>query len=335
MAAAFSHQHHQDSPLALHSMVVPNTSNLMSGFFEEFSPIWSHEFLQEISPDHFQFHENETTSLHCCSCTTRNPASLTTLKFNREDEDLLSSMLLRQIHQTTPIMEKKRRKQIIGSKVPREGKGKKLENISDCMSKKAEEKKLKAHKKLPKRKVLEEVPTGFIHVRARRGEATDSHSLAERVRREKISERMKVLQSLVPSCDKVSGKALILDEIINYVQSLQNQVQFLESKLASVSPMFNDFEVDLDVNTLASDQKMCSLDPSFPHVLVLQSDNTTLRSLAETIPTSTSFLLPQEQRPDIFSQDNELPFWDMDDQKQKLATHYGLNEEPLFTDTCL
>ncbi|GJN38505.1 hypothetical protein PR202_gb27554 [Eleusine coracana subsp. coracana] len=71
----------------------------------------------------------------------------------------------------------------------------------------------------------DEAPKGYIHVRARRGQATDSHSLAERVRRERISERMRVLQALVPGCDKVTGKALILDEIINYVQSLQNQVE--------------------------------------------------------------------------------------------------------------
>ncbi|GLU10348.1 hypothetical protein SLE2022_271610 [Rubroshorea leprosula] len=43
-------------------------------------------------------------------------------------------------------------------------------------------------------------PKDYIHVRARRGQATDSHSLAERVRREKISERMKLLQDLVPGC---------------------------------------------------------------------------------------------------------------------------------------
>ncbi|KAI3823119.1 hypothetical protein L1987_04549 [Smallanthus sonchifolius] len=76
----------------------------------------------------------------------------------------------------------------------------------------------------------------YIHVRARRGQATDSHSLAERVRREKISERMKFLQDLVPGCDKVTGKAVMLDEIINYVQSLQKQVEFLSMKLATVNP---------------------------------------------------------------------------------------------------
>nr|WCO08306.1 hypothetical protein [Suaeda aralocaspica] len=81
-----------------------------------------------------------------------------------------------------------------------------------------------------------EPPKDYIHVRARRGQATDSHSLAERVRREKISERMKLLQDLVPGCDKVTGKALMLDEIINYVQSLQRQVEFLSMKLSSVNP---------------------------------------------------------------------------------------------------
>ncbi|XP_055802343.1 transcription factor BHLH089-like isoform X2 [Solanum dulcamara] len=78
-----------------------------------------------------------------------------------------------------------------------------------------------------------EPPKDYIHVRARRGQATDSHSLAERARREKISERMKILQDLVPGCNKVIGKALVLDEIINYVQSLQRQ--FLSMKLEAVN----------------------------------------------------------------------------------------------------
>lgn len=83
----------------------------------------------------------------------------------------------------------------------------------------------------------------YIHVRARRGQATNSHSLAERVRREKISERMKFLQDLVPGCSKVTGKAVMLDEIINYVQSLQRQVEFLSMKLATVNPRL-DFSIE-------------------------------------------------------------------------------------------
>ncbi|XP_039130511.1 transcription factor BHLH089-like isoform X2 [Dioscorea cayenensis subsp. rotundata] len=77
----------------------------------------------------------------------------------------------------------------------------------------------------------------YIHVRARRGQATDSHSLAERARREKISERMKILQDLVPGCNKVIGKASVLDEIINYIQALQHQ--FLSMKLEAVTSRVN------------------------------------------------------------------------------------------------
>ncbi|XP_052310099.1 bHLH transcription factor RHL1 isoform X2 [Populus trichocarpa] len=40
-------------------------------------------------------------------------------------------------------------------------------------------------------------------VRARRGQATDPHSIAERLRRERIAERMKALQELVPNANKV------------------------------------------------------------------------------------------------------------------------------------
>ncbi|XP_074316333.1 transcription factor BHLH094-like isoform X2 [Silene latifolia] len=87
----------------------------------------------------------------------------------------------------------------------------------------------------PGNKAADEPLKDYIHVRSRRGQATDSHSLAERARREKIGERMKVLQDLVPGTNKVTGKALVLDEIINYVQSLQRQVEFLSMKLETVN----------------------------------------------------------------------------------------------------
>ncbi|XP_019174884.1 PREDICTED: transcription factor bHLH74-like isoform X1 [Ipomoea nil] len=83
----------------------------------------------------------------------------------------------------------------------------------------------------------------YVHVRAKRGQATNSHSLAERVRRERISERMRLLQELVPGCNKITGKAVMLDEIINYVQSLQQQVEFLSMKLATVNPELN-FDIE-------------------------------------------------------------------------------------------
>ncbi|KAF8079741.1 hypothetical protein N665_1003s0003 [Sinapis alba] len=138
---------------------------------------------------------------------------------------------------------------------------------------------------------------GYIHVRARRGQATNSHSLAERVRREKISERMKFLQDLVPGCNKVTGKAVMLDEIINYVQSLQRQVEFLSMKLATVNPQM-DFNLE---GLLAKDvrelqlrggsssatpfpQNMSMVYPPLPHEFMQQ----TLSSMRNTISSPLS-----------------------------------------------
>ncbi|XP_018674399.2 transcription factor bHLH79 isoform X2 [Musa acuminata AAA Group] len=94
-----------------------------------------------------------------------------------------------------------------------------------------------------------------VHVRARRGQATDSHSLAERVRRERINERMRCLQGLVPGCYKAMGMAGMLDEIINYVQSLQNQVEFLSLKLSAASS-FYDCCFDMGMETLSTPQSL-------------------------------------------------------------------------------
>ncbi|CAL9190037.1 unnamed protein product [Musa hybrid cultivar] len=98
-----------------------------------------------------------------------------------------------------------------------------------------------------------EKPKEVIHVRARRGQATDSHSLAERVRRKRINERMHCLQGLVPCCHEAMGTARMLDEIINYVQSLQNQVEFLSMKLSAASSFYG---YCFDMETIATPQVM-------------------------------------------------------------------------------
>lgn len=65
-------------------------------------------------------------------------------------------------------------------------------------------------------------------VRAKRGCATHPRSIAERVRRTRISERMRKLQDLVPNSDKQTVNiADMLDEAVEYVKSLQKQVQEL------------------------------------------------------------------------------------------------------------
>ncbi|MBA0680678.1 hypothetical protein Goari_012365 [Gossypium aridum] len=86
-------------------------------------------------------------------------------------------------------------------------------------------------------------PTMRPRVRARRGQATDPHSIAERLRRERIAERIRALQELVPSVNK-TDRAVMLDEIVDYVKFLRLQVKVLSmSRLGgagAVAPLVTD-----------------------------------------------------------------------------------------------
>ncbi|KAK9929746.1 hypothetical protein M0R45_026832 [Rubus argutus] len=72
---------------------------------------------------------------------------------------------------------------------------------------------------------LEESAT--LRVRAKRGCATHPRSIAERVRRTRISDRIRKLQELVPNMDKQTNTADMLDEAVEYVKFLQKQIQEL------------------------------------------------------------------------------------------------------------
>ncbi|VFR00542.1 unnamed protein product [Cuscuta campestris] len=60
----------------------------------------------------------------------------------------------------------------------------------------------------------------------KRSRAAEVHNLSERRRRDRINEKMKALQELIPRCNK-SDKASMLDEAIEYLKSLQLQVQMM------------------------------------------------------------------------------------------------------------
>ncbi|GAV70982.1 HLH domain-containing protein [Cephalotus follicularis] len=108
---------------------------------------------------------------------------------------------------------------------------------------------------------------GKPRVRARRGQATDPHSIAERLRREKISERMKNLQELVPNSSKQSDKASVLDEIIDYVKFLQLQVKVLSmSRLGAagaVVPLITDGQTEFQGSNALSPLPLASLGVDF------------------------------------------------------------------------
>ncbi|XP_008776552.1 transcription factor bHLH130-like [Phoenix dactylifera] len=69
-------------------------------------------------------------------------------------------------------------------------------------------------------------------IRAKRGCATHPRSIAERVRRTKISERMRKLQELVPNMDKQTNTADMLDFAVVYIKDLQKQVKTLSESRA-------------------------------------------------------------------------------------------------------
>ncbi|XP_010249180.1 PREDICTED: transcription factor bHLH137-like [Nelumbo nucifera] len=249
-----------------------------------------------------------------------------------------------QVIQTeTQKMDKKRRKNRDGfssnsaqSKDVEEGKRKRQRKCNSA-SKKTEE-KTKCDKN-DEKKVAEEPPTSYVHVRARRGQATDSHSLAERARREKISERMKMLQGLVPGCDKITGKALMLDEIINYVQSLQYEVEFLSMKLASACPVFYDFGADLDISLPKPENPSSQTLPlsSEQAQVCCSTQPTTFVAATTTLDTTNNYLIldssvdcllqpGQKLNAHVFSQGNGNSLWDdAENQIQKFTTQPGFN----------
>eukprot|EP00268_Persea_americana_P049380 TRINITY_DN5294_c0_g1_i5.p1 TRINITY_DN5294_c0_g1~~TRINITY_DN5294_c0_g1_i5.p1 ORF type:complete len:160 (-),score=19.32 TRINITY_DN5294_c0_g1_i5:482-892(-) len=65
-------------------------------------------------------------------------------------------------------------------------------------------------------------------IRAKRGCATHPRSIAERVRRTRISERMRKLQELVPNMDKQTNTADMLDLAVEYIKKLQSEAKVLK-----------------------------------------------------------------------------------------------------------
>ncbi|URD75937.1 hypothetical protein MUK42_08970 [Musa troglodytarum] len=67
-------------------------------------------------------------------------------------------------------------------------------------------------------------PTNGRVARTKRSRAAEVHNLSERRRRNRINEKMRALQELIPNCNKVD-KASMLEEAIEYLKTLQLQVQ--------------------------------------------------------------------------------------------------------------
>ncbi|KAK1559689.1 hypothetical protein Q3G72_017325 [Acer saccharum] len=67
---------------------------------------------------------------------------------------------------------------------------------------------------------------GGAGTRKKQKRTAEGHKQSERKRRDKINKKMRALRDLIPNCDKVD-KASMLDEAIDYLKTLQLQVQMM------------------------------------------------------------------------------------------------------------
>ncbi|XP_011002105.1 PREDICTED: transcription factor bHLH137-like isoform X2 [Populus euphratica] len=350
--AAFPYQH---QPLFLDSAFLPsiatptkNMNNNMYGSFEEagnmintngFSQIYYPETFHETPSRDVRFHQRSHPDDHSYKVSLSDNETSWTKKQSTNPSTAVDKLVTGEhvTQEVTPMARKRASANGFLNSAQskfllqdaRKVKSKRQNKCSGDM--KHEEKKPKVEKK-----VLGEPPAGYIHVRARRGQATDSHSLAERVRREKISERMKILQLLVPGCDKITGKALVLDEIINYVQSLQNQVEVLSMKLASVNPPLYDFGMDRDA-FMVRPESLSSMSPPLPSLRRNSPIQPT--AFADTASATTATFATEENnyplidnsatlflqgmKPSDFTTHQDL-MGDVDEQRQKFPNPSGL-----------
>ncbi|CAN6324592.1 unnamed protein product [Urochloa humidicola] len=73
-------------------------------------------------------------------------------------------------------------------------------------------------------------------ISTKRSRAAAIHNESERKRRDRINQKMKTLQKLVPNSSK-TDKASMLDEVIDYLKQLQAQVQVMSRMSSMMMPM--------------------------------------------------------------------------------------------------
>ncbi|KAL5571864.1 hypothetical protein UlMin_021461 [Ulmus minor] len=107
--------------------------------------------------------------------------------------------------------------------------------------------------------------TGKSSVSTKRSRAAATHNQSERKRRDKINQRMKTLQKLVPNSSK-TDKASMLDEVIEYLKQLQAQIHMMgrmnipmmlpvamqqQLQMSMMSQMGMGMGMGMDINSLA------------------------------------------------------------------------------------
>ncbi|XP_017217922.1 transcription factor bHLH137 isoform X2 [Daucus carota subsp. sativus] len=363
MASFSSNKHHSFLLDSSSMFLIPDTTSCfpeqsIHDIYKPFSPHQHHSFYDQADP----------TVQEALPSANLSTDSTGITKISTCINNSSSSAASAQYDQVTNPAEKRKIKcqphsMMKGKKPRKETASSSIEKPNNKRSRRSE-----ANDKKKKRTIRDEAerngaPTDYVHVRARRGQATDSHSLAERVRREKISKRMNILKALVPGCDQITSKALMLDEIINYVQSLQKQVEILSLKIASINTLFYNCGMNLDaymVEPEVQNQGTSSLEATNAPDVQLENRNQATNDIFNTsdgyslieeqnhtqatngifntsggyslIDTSTLLQLQQAQMSYIMSQSQSQSdsgnigqlLWNMDEQRHQVINHSGL-----------
>ncbi|CAN6349659.1 unnamed protein product [Urochloa humidicola] len=94
----------------------------------------------------------------------------------------------------------------------------------------------------------------------KRSRTAEVHNLSERRRRDRINEKMRALQELIPNCNKID-KASMLEEAIEYLKTLQLQVQMMSMGTGlCVPPML------LPAMQMPVPHPMAGMAAHFPHL---------------------------------------------------------------------
>ncbi|KAK7276718.1 hypothetical protein RIF29_17863 [Crotalaria pallida] len=145
---------------------------------------------------------------------------------------------------------------------------------------------------------------------SRRNRAAEVHNLSERRRRDRINEKMRALQQLIPNSNK-TDKASMLEEAIEYLKSLQLQLQVMWMG-AGMSPMMFP-----GIQHYMSQMSMGMNAPSLPSI---QNSMQLPR-----VPLDQSISLPQTPNQNVMCQNPVLGAFNYQNQMQNsfLAEQYA------------
>ncbi|KAI3726863.1 hypothetical protein L1987_66669 [Smallanthus sonchifolius] len=93
---------------------------------------------------------------------------------------------------------------------------------------------------------------------SRRSRAAAIHNQSERRRRERINQKMKALQKLVPNANK-TDKASMLDEVIDYLKKLQAHVQIMKNMSIPPQQMMIPVPLQLQQQQLQQQQQQLQM----------------------------------------------------------------------------